>query len=170
MAANERLDAEIPSGTGFSGHPGELSGVVLGKHRLFAGGSRNLPITSYTYRHIFRNVFMKRLGFFKPDIIIGAANCIGLPLTVVFAFSMIVWPWIAGRGNWGHVQDVWDRWQSLNVGLMAFIASVAAFNIARYNADRQRARDFLAAKASLPATLSSLNSYFNASARLLLSV
>jgi hypothetical protein len=46
MATNERLAAEIPAGTGLNGHPEELSGVVLGKHRLFAGGSRNLPITS----------------------------------------------------------------------------------------------------------------------------
>ena len=82
---------------------------------------------------------------------------------------MIVWPWIAGRGNWGYVQDVWDRWQSLNVGLLAFISSVVAFNIARYNNDRQRARDFLAARASLPATLSNLTNYFNLSANLLAS-
>jgi hypothetical protein len=46
MATNERLAAEIPAGTGLSGHYKELSGVVLGKHRLFAGGSRNLPMTS----------------------------------------------------------------------------------------------------------------------------
>lgn len=113
---------------------------------------------------------MKRLGFFKPDTIIGTVNSIGALLVVLFAFSMMFWPWIAGRGNWGYVQDVWDRWQSLNVGLLAFIASVVAFNITRYNNDRQRARDFLAAKASLPATLSSLTSYFEASANLLLNV
>lgn len=113
---------------------------------------------------------MKRLGFFKPDTIIVTVNNIGVPLAVLFAFSMIVWPWIAGRGNWGYVQDVWGRWQDLNVGLLAFIASIVAFNIARYNNDRQRARDFLAAKASLPATLSSLTSYFKESAELLLYV
>jgi hypothetical protein len=46
MATNERLAAEIPAGTGLNGHPEELSGVVLGKHRLFAGGPRNLSMTS----------------------------------------------------------------------------------------------------------------------------
>jgi hypothetical protein len=46
MATNERLAAEIPAGTGLNGHCKELSGVVLGKHRLPVGGSRNLPITS----------------------------------------------------------------------------------------------------------------------------
>jgi len=46
MATNERLAAEIPAGTGLNGHREDLSGVVLGKHRLFAGGSRNLLIKS----------------------------------------------------------------------------------------------------------------------------
>ena len=99
----------------------------------------------------------------------GTVNTIGIPLAALFALSMIVWPWIAGRGNWDYVQDVWDRWQSLNVGLLAFISSVVAFNIARYNNDRQRSRDFLAARASLPAILSSLTDYFSISANLLVS-
>jgi len=46
MAASERLAADNPAGTGLNGHYKELSCVVLGKHRLFAGGSRNLPISS----------------------------------------------------------------------------------------------------------------------------
>jgi hypothetical protein len=46
MATSERVAAEIPAGTGLNGHREDLSGVVLGKLRLFAGGSRNLPITS----------------------------------------------------------------------------------------------------------------------------
>lgn len=107
---------------------------------------------------------MKRLGFFKSETLIGIVNTVGLPLAALFAICMIGWPWIAGRGSWGYVQDVWDRWQSLNVGLLAFISSVVAFNIARYNNDRQRAREFLAARASLPATLSSLTYYFKQSA------
>jgi hypothetical protein len=46
MATNEILAAEIPAETGLNGHCKALSGMVLGMHRLFAGGSRNLPITS----------------------------------------------------------------------------------------------------------------------------
>jgi hypothetical protein len=107
---------------------------------------------------------VKRLGFFKSETLIGIVNTVGLALATLFAICMVGWPWIAGRGNWGYVQDVWDRWQSLNVGLLAFISSVVAFNIARYNNDRQRAREFLAARASLPATLSSLTYYFKQSA------
>jgi len=44
MATSERLAAEIPAGTGLNGHCKELSGMVLGKQRLSAGGSRNLLI------------------------------------------------------------------------------------------------------------------------------
>ena len=33
------------TGTGHNGHHEDPSGMVLGKHRLFAGGSRNVPIT-----------------------------------------------------------------------------------------------------------------------------
>ncbi len=39
MAASERLAAGIHAGTGPNGHRQGLSGMVLGKHRLFAGGS-----------------------------------------------------------------------------------------------------------------------------------
>jgi len=46
MATSERLDAEIDLVTGLISHGKELFGRVLGKHRLFAGGSRNLPRTS----------------------------------------------------------------------------------------------------------------------------
>ena len=78
---------------------------------------------------------------------------------------MIVWPWIAGRGDWAHVQAVWDRWQSLNVGILAFASSVVALKIAKYNAENQRERNFFAAKAFLPAALSELTSYFKGSAK-----
>jgi hypothetical protein len=40
---------------------------------------------------------------------------------------------------------VWYRWQTLNVRRLAFISSVIAFNIAKYNASKQRERQFIAA-------------------------
>ncbi|MDD5385321.1 MAG: hypothetical protein PHG89_10635 [Gallionella sp.] len=107
---------------------------------------------------------MKHLGILKPDTLVNLLNFVGLPAAALYAFCMFVWPWISGSGNWGYVQDVWDRWQSLNVGMLAFVSSITAFNISRYNAEKQRARDFLAAKAFLPAALSELVSYFKASA------
>jgi hypothetical protein len=72
---------------------------------------------------------------------------------------MFVLPWLAGSGNWGYVQAVWDRWQSLNAAALAFLASLIAFNISRFNENRQRERNFIAAKAFLPSTLSELCQY-----------
>jgi hypothetical protein len=108
---------------------------------------------------------MKHIGILKPDALVNLLNFVGLPAAILYAFCMLVWPWISGSGDWVYVQNVWDRWQSLNVGMLAFVASITAFNISRYNAEKQRQRDFLASKAFLPAALSELVSYFKASAR-----
>ncbi|MDH1867170.1 hypothetical protein ACNJYG_19010 [Pseudomonas sp. GW6] len=108
---------------------------------------------------------MKHLGILKPDTLVNMLNLIGLPVVIIYVFCMFVWPWISGNGEWIYVQAVWDRWQGLNVGMLAFISSVIAFNISRYNAEKQRSRDFLAAKAFLPAAMSELITYFINSAR-----
>ena len=78
---------------------------------------------------------------------------------------MFVHPWFVENSNWDYVQSVWDRWQSLNTGAFAFLASLLAFNISKFNENRQRERDFVAARAFLPSTLSSLMEYFSSSAR-----
>ena len=79
---------------------------------------------------------------------------------------MFIFPWLAGKGSWEYVQAVWDRWQSLNTGALAFLASLIAFNISRFNENRQREREFVAAKAFLPSTLSGLMEYFSQCANL----
>jgi hypothetical protein len=109
---------------------------------------------------------MKRSGILKPDTLVNLLNFVGLPAAILYAFCMLVWPWISGCGDWGYVQGVWDRWQSLNVGMLALVSSITAFNISRYNAAKQRQRDLLAPKAFLPAALSELVSYFKASANI----
>ncbi len=80
---------------------------------------------------------------------------------------MVVFPWIDGSGDWEYVQSVWFHWQSINVGMLAFISSVVAFNISRFIADRERERNFITAKAFLPDALSELIFYFEKSADLL---
>jgi hypothetical protein len=77
----------------------------------------------------------------------------------IYAFSMFIFPWIDGGLDWRHVQDVWDRWQGVNVGILAFAASFIAFEITRYNERRQSRREFLAARAFLPQALSGLSGY-----------
>lgn len=111
---------------------------------------------------------MKHLGIVKPDTLVNLLNWVGLPVVVAYFFSMFIFPLFDGGGDWVHVQAVWDRWQSINVGMLAFISSITAFNISRYNANKQRERNFLAAKAFLPAALSELSVYFKSCAAILL--
>jgi len=54
---------------------------------------------------------------------------------------------------------VWDRWQSLNVGVLALISSMVFFHTTKYKEDKQRQRSFIAARASLPQALSELTEY-----------
>lgn len=88
-------------------------------------------------------------------------------LFVLYFASMVVCPWLTSNGDWTYVQQVWDRWQALNVGVLALISSVVVFYATRYSAEKQRAREFMASKAFLPAALSELTQYFKQSAKVL---
>ena len=76
-----------------------------------------------------------------------------------YVFSMLIYPFVKASGDWTYVQNVWDRWQSLNAGILALSASIIGFYISRYNQNKKRERDFVAARAFLPLTLSELTSY-----------
>jgi hypothetical protein len=110
---------------------------------------------------------MKLIGFVKADTRVAIINWIGVPLFFVYVISMFIVPLFEEGWDWAGVQNVWDRWQALNVGALALSSSVIAFNIAKYNSDKQRARQFVAARAFLPHALSELTSYCKSSAKLL---
>jgi len=110
---------------------------------------------------------MQNLGIFKADKLIATLNYVGLPLAALYVTCMFIIPLVQSAGDWAYLQGVWDRWQSLNVGMLAFISSIIAFNISRFNAEKQRERDFLASKAFLPEALSELTTYCRESALLL---
>lgn len=110
---------------------------------------------------------MHRAGIFRSSVLVDIVNYVGAPLLAVYLFSMLVFPWMGERGTWVHVQAVWDRWQTLNAGALAFLASLIAFNIAKFNENVQREREFVAAKSFLPSTLSGLMEYCSQSARVL---
>lgn len=110
---------------------------------------------------------MHRAGIFRSSVLVDLVNFAGIPLLAVYLLSMFVAPWFIGSGSWAHVQAVWDRWQTLNAGALAFLASLIAFNIAKFNENVQREREFVAAKSFLPSTLSSLMEYCSRSARVL---
>lgn len=110
---------------------------------------------------------MKHIGIVKAETLASILNWVGIPLIGVYLIGMIIAPWIVAGGNWDHVQSVWDRWQSLNMGVLAFISSVVALNISRFNENKQRERNFIAARAFLPEALSELTAYFKLSGLLL---
>lgn len=102
----------------------------------------------------------------NPDTMVPLLRWVCWPAIGVYFASMVVVPVIqAGPQWWENLQAVWDRWQGLNIGMLALIASVIAFETTRYSEDRQRSREFMAARAFLPGALSELTAYLKASAR-----
>lgn len=92
------------------------------------------------------------------DRFLSVLNWLIFALSCLYAYSMLIHPWI--NGGWNYVHAVWLDWQSLNVGILAFLASVIAFNVSRYNAAQQRRRELVAARSFLPESLSELTDYF----------
>jgi len=86
------------------------------------------------------------------------ANWIVAALSSLYVYGMFIHPWF--NGGWKNVHAVWQDWQSLNVGILAFTASVIAFNISRYHSIQQRRRELVAARSFLPESLSELTQYF----------
>ena len=110
---------------------------------------------------------MKHLGTLKPDTLVTILNWFGYPFVALYVGSMFIYPFFASGWSWRSVEAVWSDWQSLNVGMLAFLSSITAFNIGRYNAEKQREREFMASKAFLPDALSGLVSYLADSAKIL---
>ncbi|HEY1891700.1 MAG TPA: hypothetical protein VGG63_14915 [Steroidobacteraceae bacterium] len=107
-----------------------------------------------------------KLNEFNLDKVITLLRWPVAAFSAIYFLCMIVAPCIIGDWRWSYVQDVWDRWQGVNVGVLAFGASLIAFEITRYNESRQRKREFLAARAFLPEALSELSAYLKDSADL----
>lgn len=87
-----------------------------------------------------------------------------------YVVDMFIAPLFFTCADWDCVQDTWDRWQSLNVGVLAFMSSVIALSISRLNARNQKERQFIAARAFLPHELSELCRYFQKSAVVLVAL
>lgn len=94
---------------------------------------------------------------------IGNYLCFGA--AIAYFYSMLVHPFF--HGGWKNTHAVWLEWQSFNVGVLAFSASVIAFNISRYHADQQRKRELIAARSFLPHALSELTAYLRECSELL---
>ncbi len=89
--------------------------------------------------------------------VINGLNILGVPLLVVYFVCMVVYPFF--QGNWAHVHSVWHSWQTVNMGVLALLSSLIAFNISRYRVEEQRKRELIAATSFLSQALSDLSSY-----------
>lgn len=67
--------------------------------------------------------------------------------------------------DWVYLQSVWERWQSLNVGVLALISSILVFKATKYHSEQARLRQFKAARAMLPDALSELTAYLKSAAK-----
>ncbi|TMP88542.1 hypothetical protein CWC05_03675 [Pseudoalteromonas ruthenica] len=90
-----------------------------------------------------------------------AVISITFTLFILYFVSMFIAPWFTTAFSWEKYQKVLYTWQSLNVGVLAFTASVIALSISRYNEEKKREREFTAAKAFLPQAISELCLYLN---------
>lgn len=72
-------------------------------------------------------VILDRTSFFRPNTMFAVINWVGWRLLLIYIIAMFIVPWLRFK-NWDSVQAVWDRWQTLNAGALAFLASVLAFN------------------------------------------
>ena len=61
--------------------------------------------------------------------------------------------------SWLTVQEVWDRWQTLNTGMLAFLASYIAISATRLSEVMAARRNLRAAMPALTHTLSGLSKY-----------
>ncbi len=79
-------------------------------------------------------------------------------ISLVYLIGMFLWPLIA-KPEWEYLQNVWDRWQSLNVGVLALISSIIVFKATKYHSEQARERQFIATRALLPDAMSELLNY-----------
>jgi hypothetical protein len=110
---------------------------------------------------------MEKTGFSKTDARVSLWTWVSVPIFLLYAICMYAYPAFRNGWDWEQTQNVWDRWQTLNAGVLAILASFIALNISKYHENKQREWRFIAARAFLPSALSELIGYFKLSAAVL---
>ncbi len=77
----------------------------------------------------------------------------------VWLIAMIAYPVFSSNFNWVETQRVWDRWQTLNSGMIALLAAMLAIYATQYIENKKRERSLIAEKSLLPLALSELSEY-----------
>ena len=91
----------------------------------------------------------------------GIAYTVGVftILALIWFLCAVFFPVVINFPNWIEIQNIWNRWQPLNVGFIALTASVIGLWMARVQANRDRNDNFIAARAFLPEQFSALTNY-----------
>ncbi|WP_273071632.1 hypothetical protein [Alteromonas australica] len=121
-----------------------------------------LPIYLIVRYHLGRKKPAKGL-LIKTLLIIARSAYTQIALFITYISFMLIGPLFVNF-SWAYLQDVWERWQSLNVGILAFLSSILVYKATRYNSEQNRLRQFKASKSMLPDALSELIQYMESAA------
>ncbi len=105
-----------------------------------------------------KNIYDWLYNYF-PHLRKMKAVVIFTPFILVYIFSMFIAPWFIYSFSWKEVHQVWLDWQTLNTGVLALISSLIALYSIKYQQLRSEEKEFKAAKALLPDSLSELCDY-----------
>ncbi|MBS4696165.1 hypothetical protein J4G65_11875 [Aeromonas allosaccharophila] len=80
-------------------------------------------------------------------------------LISIWFLAMVCAPIISTKLNWIEIQTIWDRWQTLNSGMIALLAAMFAIYATQYIENTRRKRELIAAKALLPLALHDMSDH-----------
>lgn len=84
-------------------------------------------------------------------------------IAITYIVSMVVIPIYSIEGNiftkWHYLQSVSSHWQSLNVGILAFISAMIALSRTQYSEQQKQKSRLHATRSILQITLSNLSNY-----------
>lgn len=83
-----------------------------------------------------------------------------LIFSIYFAAIAII-PAYKSELDWIKIQNIWDRWQTLNASMIALVASLIAFKATTYHYKYDRENNFRAAKAKLGHALNDISTFTN---------
>lgn len=89
---------------------------------------------------------------------------LAVAISMYYLTFMVLAPISQVECDWVCIQEIWDRWQTLNAAMIALLASAGAIYITQYNERRNTERRFLASRVLLPQALSELTTYLEKSA------
>lgn len=130
---------------------------ISSKFSLNWFGTGGIPDSRYRFKKRRRSMN----SIFRMEVV----KVVGLLWILIHVFSMIILPLFSSGFDWTYVQNVWDRWQSLNSAIIALASGLIAFQIADNREKSQREKKFIAARASLPHVYSEIIKYCQSSGR-----